>query len=152
MTAPDEPGRVQGPPRYGSLYGAIAVLALALNGTSFYLGEPNSSGEVYRESLWKMLERPYGMDLALVSLLMVFVMVGLCAYAAVRPVTSVAVPVIVALISLGGAVMLMLKVGWGDSDPAFDDGGIMLMNTAWGAVLLGIVHTVHLIVWRARYR
>lgn len=152
MTAGEEYGRVQGPPRYASLYGAIAVLALALNGTSFYLGAPNPDGEVYRESLWKMLERPHGASLALVSLLLVFVMVGLCAYAAVRPVTSVALPVTVALLALGGAVMLILKVGWGDSDPAFDDGGIMLVNTALGAVLLGIVHTIHLIVWRRRYR
>ena len=152
MTVHGGSREVQGPPRYGSLYGAIAVLALALNGTSFYLGEPNSSGEVYRESLWKMLERPHGTDLALVSLLMVFLMVGLCAYAAVRPVTSVALPVVVALIALGGAVMLILKVGWGDRDPAFDDGGIMLVNTALGAVLLGIVHTIHLIVWRVRSR
>ena len=152
MTADEQPGRVQGPPRYGTLYGAIAVLALALNGTSFYLGEPNSSGEVYRESLWKMLERPYGVDLALVSLLMIFLMIGLCAYAAIRPVTSVALPVVVTLIALGGAVMLILKVGWGDRDPAFDDGGIMLVNTALGAALLGIAHTVHLIVWRVRRR
>lgn len=152
MTAGEERGRVQAPPRYGSLYGAIAVLALALNGTSFYLGEPNSDGVVYRESLWKMLESPRGSDLAIASLLMVFLMVGLCAYAAVRPVTSVALPVTVTLIALGGAVMLILKVGWGDRDPAFDDGGIMLVNTAVGAVLLGIVHTIHLIVWRVRSR
>lgn len=152
MTAYPEPGRAPGPPRYGSLYGPIGVLALALSGTSFYLGTPNPDGEVYRESLWKMLENPYGAGLALASLLMIFLMVGLCAYAAVRPVRTVVLPVVVALIALGGAIMLMLKVGWGGSDPAFDDGGIMLMNTAWAAVLLGIVHTIHLSLWRVRNR
>ncbi|HIZ35378.1 MAG TPA: hypothetical protein H9815_06340 [Candidatus Ruania gallistercoris] len=152
MTAHEQPGGVPGPPRYGTVYGAIAVLALALNGTSFYFGAPNPGGEVYRESLWKMLERPHGMGLALVSLLMIFLMIGLCAYAAIRPVTSATLPVVVTLIALSGAVMLILKVGWGDSDPALDDGGIMLINTALGAALLGIAHTIHLIVWRARSR
>ncbi|WP_147916251.1 hypothetical protein [Ruania zhangjianzhongii] len=147
MTAAQEHDHADPLPRYGSLYGPLGVLALALSGTNLFLVY-DSDGQVDRDSLWDMLHTSWGTEIGFISLLLIFVLAGLCAYAAVRPVRSIALPVVIAGLAFLGALMLMFKIGWGDRNPPFDDGAIMLISTAWGAVLLGLVHAIHLAIWR----
>lgn len=147
MTANQGYGHAAAPPRYGSLYGPLAVLALALSGTNLFLTY-DSEGQVDRDSLWDMLHTSWGAEVGFISLMLIFVLAGMCAYAAVRPVRSAAFPLVIAGLALLGALMLMAKIGWGERNPPFDDGAIMLISTAWGAVLLGLVHAVHLAIWR----
>ena len=54
MTASEEAGRVQGPPRYGSLYGAIAVLALGHPGGSAAVSE-SAQRRVIRAMRWGLV-------------------------------------------------------------------------------------------------
>lgn len=147
MTQPRPYYRSEPPSAYRNLYAALAVVTFALSGTEFYVREV-VDGYQQRETLWTLLGSRWGAGLAMISLLLVFAMVALFVCGAVRAVRTVALPVAIVVLSLIGAVMLMAKVGFSDPAPAFDDGGTMLVTLAWGAILLSLVHIVHLILWR----
>lgn len=142
-----------GPPSgYRQLYGAIAVVGFVLSATQFYVREVVDDGYPERETLWTLLDSLWGAGLATTALLLLFILVAVAICGAVRSVRTVAVPVAMVVLSLVGAVMLMTKVGFRDPGPPFDDGGAMMLALAWGAVLLGVVHTIHLILWRRQDR
>jgi len=141
-----------GPPSgYRQLYGAVAVVGFVLSFTQFYAREV-VDGYPERLTLWTLLADPNWEGVAMAALLLLFSLVAIAVCGAVRSVRTVAVPVAMVVLSLVGAVMLMAKIGYSDPAPPFDDGGAMMLALAWGAVLLGVVHTVHLIVWRWRVR
>lgn len=135
------------PSGYRNLYGGFAVVAFVLSATQFYAREA-VEGYPERETLWTLLGSRWGAGLAMISLLLLFGMVALAICGAVRSVRTVGLPIAVVVLSLVGAVMLMTKVGFSQPAPPFDDGGAMLVTLAWGGVLLGLVHTVHLLLWR----
>lgn len=151
MTAAQEHSHADPLPRYGSLYAAFGVMALALSASNLYLTY-DADGRLERQSLWDLVRSSWGAEIGFLSLLLIFVLVGMCGYAAVRPVRSVAFPLVIVGLALMGALMLMFKLGFNGEPPPFDDGAVMLIATAWGAVVLGIVHSVHLAVWRRRHR
>lgn len=139
------------PAGYRTLYGALAVLVFGLSGTQFYVRDV-VEGAPQRETLFTLLGSRWGAGLAMASLLLLFGLVALCIFAAVRTVSSVGLPIAIVVLAVIGAVMLLAKIGFNGPAPAFDDGGTMLVTLAFGAVLLGVVHTVHLLVWRAQNR
>lgn len=151
MTADQQPSHADPPPRYGSLYAAFGVVALALSASNLYLTF-DAEGRLERQSLWDLVHTSGGAEIGFLSLLLIFILVGMCGYAAVRPVRSVAFPLVVAGLALPGALMLMFKVGFTGEPPPFDDGGGMLVSTIWGAIALALVHALHLAIWRRHNR
>ncbi|HIZ35379.1 MAG TPA: hypothetical protein H9815_06345 [Candidatus Ruania gallistercoris] len=139
-----------GPPAgYRTLYGPFALGGLLLSTTQLYAQEV-TEGYPERLTLWSLMSDPNWAGVSAVSLLLIFLLVGLAVGGAVRAVRTVALPIAVAVLSLLGAVMLMAKIGYSDPAPPFDDGGAMLLTLAWAGVVLGIVHTVHVLIWRRR--
>lgn len=152
MSMPHPHQHAPGPPSgYRTLYGPFALGGLLLSTTQLYTREV-AEGYPERRTLWTLLSDPNWADTSVISLLLIFMLVGLAVGGAVRAVRSVALPVAVAVLSLVGAVMLMAKIGYSDPVPPFDDGGAMLLTLAWAGVLLGMVHTVHVLIWRRRNR
>lgn len=150
MTEPQPYQHDAGPPAaYRFLYGPFAVSGLLLSSTQFYTREV-IEGYPERRTLWSGLADPNWADVAMFSLLLTFGLVALAVCGAVRAVRTVAVPAAVAVLALLGALMLMAKIGYSDPTPPFDDGGAMLVTLAWAGVVLGVVHTVHLVVWHRR--
>lgn len=139
------------PSGYRALYGPFAIGGLLLSTTQLYTREV-TEGYPERLTLWTLLLDPNWAGVGLISLLLVFALVALAVCGAVRAVRTVAIPVAVAVLALLGAVMLMAKIGYSDPAPPFDDGGAMLLTLAWAGVLLGLVHTVHLLIWRRHNR
>lgn len=87
------------------------------------------------------------------SLMLLGVLVLLCAVAAVRGVSTVALPIGVAVLALVAALMLMAKVGASHRYPTeLDTAGAMMLVLAWGAIVLGVVHSIHLTIIRRRQR
>lgn len=141
-----------GPPAgYRTLYGPFALGGLLLSTTQLYTREV-TEGYPEPRTLWTLLSDPNWAGTSVLSLMLIFLLVGLGVCGAVRAVRSVALPVAMAVLSLVGAVMLMAKIGYSDPAPPFDDGGAMLLTLAWAGVLLGLVHTVHVLIWRRRNR
>lgn len=140
-------------PNYGSLYGGLAAVAVALTGGQIYADVEQDGISITYASLWELLGTPNGAGLAMASLMLLGVLVLLCAVAAVRGVSTVALPIGVSVLALVAASMLMARVGTSYRYPAeLDTAGAMMLVTAWGAVVLGVAHTIHLIIIRRRLR
>lgn len=151
MSHPATPPPRKGLPNYGSLYGGLAVVALALTGGQIYADVEQDGSRINYLSLWELLGTPNGAGLAMASLSILGVLVVLCAVAAVRGVSSIGLPLGVAGLALLAAVMLMAKVGANNRYPTeLDTAGAMILVTAWGAIILGIVHAIHLMAVRRR--
>ena len=152
MSEPYSYQHTPGPPSaYRTLYGPFAIGGLLLSTTQLYTREV-TEGYPERRTLWTLLSDPNWAGMSTISLMLIVVLVGLGVCGAVRAVRSVALPVAVAVLSLLGAVMLLAKIGYSDPVPPFDDGGAMLVALAGAGVLLGLVHTVHVLIWRRRNR
>lgn len=136
------------PPNYGGLYGGLAFVATALTGGQIYADQDDGSLRIDYLSLWQMLGTPNGASLAFFALALLGALVALCAYAVVQPVTTIAIPVSVIVIAAIAVLMLLAKVG-SSRDPDYDTAGAMLLVSCWAAMLLGGVHTAHLLRWRA---
>lgn len=141
------------PPNYRGLYGGLAVVVTALSGGQLYADYEDENLSIDYPTLWEMLGSRYGAGLALASLTLIGVLVLLCAIASVRRITPVGIPIAVALIGIGGAAMLIGRVGAGSRHvPELDTAGAMMLMTCWAAIALGVVHAIHLIVVRLRAR
>lgn len=150
MSEPQPSQHEPGPPAaYRFLYGPFAVSGLLLSSTQFYTRQV-TDGYPERRTLWSGLLDPNWADVAMFSLLLAYGLVALAVCGAMRAVRTIALPVAVAALALLGALMLMAKIGYSDPAPPFDDGGAMLVTLAWAGVLLGLVHTAHLVVWHRR--
>ena len=146
--APGAPQHAPGAPSgYRTLYGPFAIGGLLLSTTQLYTRQV-TEGYPERLTLWSLLSDPNWAGMSAISLMLIFMLVGLGVCGAVRAVRSIALPVAVAVLSLLGAVMLIAKIGYSDPVPPFDDGGAMLVALAGAGVLLGLVHTVHVLIWR----
>lgn len=153
MSDRGRPSATEPLPNYGSLYGGLAAVAVALTGGQIYADVEQDGISITYASLWELLGTPNGAGLAMVSLMLLGVLVLLCAVAAVRGVSTIALPIGVSVLALVAAVMLMARVGTNYRYPAeLDTAGAMLLVTAWGAIILGVVHTSHLIIFRRRLR
>lgn len=138
-------------PNYGSLYGALAVVAVALTGGQIYADVEQDGVRLDYLSLWQMLGTSNGAPLAMASLSLLGVLVALCAVIAVRGASTPGLPLGVSSVALVAALMLMVKVGTSRNYPAeFDTAGGMMLVTAWAAIILGVVHAVHLTAVRRR--
>src|SRR5699024_10042562 len=83
------------------LYGPFAVSGLLLISTQFYTREV-TEGYPERQTLWSGLLDPNWADVAMFSLLLAFGLVALAVCGAVRAVSTVALPVAVAVLALLG--------------------------------------------------
>ncbi|WP_147916250.1 hypothetical protein [Ruania zhangjianzhongii] len=141
-----------GPPAgYRTLYGPFAIAGLLLSTTQLYTRQV-TEGYQERQTLWTLLSDPNWAGTSAIALMLIFMLVGLAVGGAVRNVRTIALPITVAVLSLLGVVMLAAKIGYSDPAPPFDDGGAMLVALAGAGILLGLVHTVHLVLWRTRNR
>ncbi|ACQ78922.1 hypothetical protein Bcav_0660 [Beutenbergia cavernae DSM 12333] len=142
------PARPASPPGYGRVYAAIGMLAIALSGTQIYADVVDGNVTSTYASMWELIGHGRGAAIAMLGLLVLFSVAAACLVAAFRDVRTVGLPITIAVLALLAALMLATKIGAGSPTPTFDDGGAMMVTTAWFTVAFAVVHTVHLLVRR----
>src|SRR5699024_6249291 len=104
-------------------------------------------------SIWELFTIPGRVGLGMMSVILLGALVILSAVATVRGGASRAIPIALAAVALVVAILLMSGFGASRTSPyEFATAGAMMLATAWGAVILGIVHVIHLGVLRRASR
>lgn len=145
MSMPNQSGlpNHSGLPNYSGLYGGLAVVTVALTGDQFYADIHDDGLTVTYLSMWQMLVSARGAGIGFLCVILLGSLVTLCATAVVRGVRSIAQPIGVAVVAIIALAMLLGRVGT-SRDPDLSTTGTMLVMVGFAAVLLGIVHTIHL--------
>jgi hypothetical protein len=127
---------------YARLYGAIAVLALALSFMPLFEDVVDGDLRTTYGSLWQMAGRPGGGP----AVLGVLLLLGLIALLVVGTVgvRSAMLPIAVAVDALLIVLMLITRPGAGTPKPDLTGAGTAALVIALCAVAVSVAHAIHL--------
>lgn len=131
---------------YARLYAPLALVALGLVFLPMLedvvVETETSTYSSHYGTLWETAAEPNGGP-AVFAIVLAFALMGLCLAATFRPLVA-GLPVGVSVVSALVILMLVTKPGTGDPQPDLTDAGTASLAIAVFALLLGVVHAVHL--------